>query len=470
MTTAATVDTAISVKDISKKYRIEKIDGKAPHFGLMSPLHRLRGILTGKGGGAVYVKEFWALEGVTFEVARGERLAIIGRNGAGKTTLLKILSRIVAPTRGEARIRGRLTSLLEVGTGFQNQLTGRENIFVNASMHGLGKKETQEKLEQIVEFSGIDRRFIDMRVKHYSSGMRVRLAFSVAAHLDPDILLLDEVLAVGDMAFQEKCLERVEGMMKERRTVVLVSHDMSSVTRYCTRAIWLEQGHVVMDAPSQEVVTAYTAETRKAITSRRWTQEDSQRGAAANRQAQLPRFEEGNGAGSSGPEPSEQIVLGPEGVLREPPAARFVSACVVDKDRREVKGVTVDQTVGIELVYDVLCGGKVILPAATFHDAANVHLFTAVYTDPEYMQKPKEAGRYVSVLWIRPHLFNTGTMYATISLTTPTSGKLERHVVIDKALTLDVFEAPFGTPSARGTYREVKGAVRPLLEWETSKS
>lgn len=456
--TASSVDTAIAVSGIAKKYCLEKVSAKAPHTGLTGTLTRLRGLLGGRNKSAVTTSEFWALDGVTFDVTRGERLAIIGRNGAGKTTLLKILSRIVAPTRGEARIRGRLTSLLEVGTGFQNQLTGRENIFVNASMHGLSKKETQERLEQIIEFSGVDRRFIDMRVKHYSSGMRVRLAFSVAAHLDPDILLLDEVLAVGDMAFQEKCLERVEGMMKERRTLLLVSHDMTSVARYCNRAIWLEQGRVLMDGPSQDVVAAYTQMARQAITARRWTpgmpvETDHPRPLSAVN----PSVE------------TEPVVLGPEGIVQEPPCTRFVSVSVIDKDRRELKGATVDQKIGIEFVYDILRGGKVILPAATLHNTTEVHLFTAVYTEPGFMQKPKEVGRYVSVMWIPPHLLNTGAAFVTVSLTTPGSGKLERHVVIEKALTLDIFEVPFGTPSARGAYRELKGAVRPLLEWETAR-
>jgi lipopolysaccharide transport system ATP-binding protein len=228
----ADYELAIRVRDLSKRYRLEQARTRAPHTGLLQPFLTLLRPRRASASG----KDFWALDGVTFDVARGERVGLIGRNGAGKTTLLKILSRIVAPTRGEARLRGRLTSLLEVGTGFNDALTGRENVFVNASMHGLGTAETAARFEEIVEFSGIDRRFIDMRVKHYSKGMRVRLAFSVAAHLDADILLLDEVLAVGDLAFQEKCFERVEGMMQTKRTVMFVSHDRSSLTRFWSRA------------------------------------------------------------------------------------------------------------------------------------------------------------------------------------------------------------------------------------------
>lgn len=443
------IDWAITVRDLSKKYRIEKVAVKAPHAGLLDGLAAPFQRLLGRGGPKeTAVKEFWALDGVTFDIARGERVAVIGRNGAGKTTLLKILSRIVTPTRGEARIRGRLTSLLEVGTGFQDALTGRENVYVNASMHGLSRKETDTRFDEIATFSGIEPRFLDMRVKHYSSGMRVRLAFSVAAHLDPDILLLDEVLAVGDIAFQEKCLERVEGMMREQRTVLLVSHDMSSVTRFCQRAIWVEQGRVVMDGLAKDVAAAYTEQARKAVTARRWSA-GSQEEASASPPTSAPAV-----AGTSGSDPGA-------------PQGSFVSVCLIDADHRELKAPTVDQRFGIEFVYDVLADDKLVLPAATFHNAEEVHLFTSVYTEEEQMRKPKARGRYVSVLWIPPHLLNTGLTHISVSLTTPTSGKLERHVVIDKALTFDIFEAPFGARSARGVYRDVKGAVRPLLDWET---
>ena len=451
---------AISAKDLSKRYRLELGGQKAPHLALLSPLLRLF------GGGAqrkTASNEFWALHGVTFEVKQGDRVAVIGRNGAGKTTLLKILSRIVPPTSGEARIRGRLTSLLEVGTGFNNALTGRENVFVNASLHGLSKRDTAERFDQIVEFSGMDSRFIDMRVKHYSSGMRLRLAFSIAAHLDPDIMLLDEVLAVGDMAFQEKCLERVEGMMKAKRTIMFVSHDMASVTRFCERAIWLEQGHVILDGPSKDVALAYSEQARKAVTARRWTPESTVSGFQPS-----PADGSRNGAAASG---SGQLLDEPQWkadqTLQEPPSAEMVSVCVVGSDGRELKAATVDQRIGIEFVYDVLRDGKVVLPAANFYTPDDILMFTAVYTDPTYMQRPKKRGRYLSILWVPPHLLSPGAIHVTVSLTTPVSGKLERHVVIAKALSFEVYEAPFGVLSARGTYRDVKGVVRPLLSWET---
>ena len=459
---------AISVRDLSKRYRIEKAGKRASHGSLVRQVARF---LAGRPRGKAPVRDFWALHGVTFDIARGERVGVIGRNGAGKTTLLKILSRIVAPTRGEAHIRGRLTSLLEVGIGFNDALTGRENIFVNASMHGLGRRETTERLEEIVEFSGIDRRFIDMRVKHYSSGMRVRLAFSVAAHLEADILLLDEVLAVGDLAFQERCLERVEGMMETQRTVIFVSHDLNSLTRFCDRAIWLEQGRVVLDGPAKDVVAAYAEKVRRAVTSRHWSRAADGSTAAGPPAASASAGQADVGAGAplpaAWPDGEDGAFLGAGAIIAEPPWAEMVAVGVIDGDERELKAATVDQKIGIEFVYDVFRSGRVILPAASFH-TADILMFTAVYTDPENMRRPKDKGRYRSIVWITPHLLNVGPVKVTVSLTTPVSGKLERHVVIP-ALSFEVYEAPMGAHSARGSYRDVKGVVRPLLAWETAR-
>jgi lipopolysaccharide transport system ATP-binding protein len=442
---------AISARDLSKRYSLETLSPRRAGARLFAPLARL----LGRERPAGPRREIWALDGATFDVARGERLAVIGRNGAGKSTLLKLLSRIVKPTRGEARIRGRLTSLLEVGIGFNNKLTGRENVFLNASLHGVGKRETAERLEEILEFSGIDPRFLDVRVKHYSSGMRTRLAFSVAAHLDPDILLLDEVLAVGDLAFQEKCLERVEGMMKEKRTLVFVSHDMSSVTRFCQRALWLEQGRIVLDGPAGDVAAAYTEDMRKAIASRRCPPGGREEAAPDRRAEPVPEVD------------LETLELAPDGTIDEPPAARFAALRVIARDGREVRAVTADQGFGIELTYDVTRDGKVVLPSARFYDAGGILMFTAVYTDEVHVRKPKGIGRYVSVVWVPPHLLNVGPVRVSVGLSTPVSGRLQRHEVLEHALSFEVFEAPFGAPSARGPYREIKGAVRPLLEWET---
>ena len=254
---------AINVQGLSKKYFIENVKKhKQKNLGLrenlLLPFRMLRHI----GESSFFNKDqncIWALKDINFSVRHGEKVGIIGRNGAGKSTLLKIFSRLVYPTEGETRIRGRVTSLLEVGTGFNDNFTGRENVYMNAALYGLNRAEINDKFDDVVEFSGVGK-FLDTKMKFYSSGMRMRLAFSVAAHLDPDILLLDEVLAVGDIAFQQKCLERVEGLASGGRTIVFVSHNMSAIVKFCDRVIWLQDGKIVYDGEVTEGVKLYQDE------------------------------------------------------------------------------------------------------------------------------------------------------------------------------------------------------------------
>lgn len=225
-------DIRISIQGLSKRYK--KHSGVGGRSSLAS--------LFSKGGGKD--EYFLALDNLTFDIKRGDRIGIIGRNGAGKSTLLKLLSRVSIPSEGEIRIRGRLTALLEVGTGFDKNATGRTNIYLNAGLHGLSRQEIEQKFDDIVAFSGVGS-FIDTPVKHYSSGMYVRLAFAIAAHLDPDILLLDEVLAVGDIAFQQKCLSKIQSLTEEdHRTILFVSHSMSHVAQYCNKVLWLDGGRI----------------------------------------------------------------------------------------------------------------------------------------------------------------------------------------------------------------------------------
>jgi lipopolysaccharide transport system ATP-binding protein len=211
----------------------------------------------------------WALKDVSFEVKQGEVVGIIGRNGAGKTTLLKILARITEPTEGYAEVRGRVGSLLEVGTGFHPELTGRENIYLSGAILGMTKREIDQKFDEIVTFSGVEP-FLDTPLKHYSVGMQMRLAFAVAAHLDPEILLVDEVLAVGDLEFQKKCLGKMEEVSRSGRTVLFVSHQMNQIRRLCERVIWLDSGRIVREGPTHEVVSAYEA----AMTSGEWLRQE----------------------------------------------------------------------------------------------------------------------------------------------------------------------------------------------------
>jgi lipopolysaccharide transport system ATP-binding protein len=242
---------AISIRGIGKRYSLHRGPG----------YRTLRETLSGAassvfGGSSGDDGRFWALKDLSFDVAAGETLGIVGRNGAGKSTLLKILSRITAPTEGRAEINGRVSSLLEVGTGFHPELTGRENIFLNGAILGMSRREVTRNLDAIVSFAEIEK-FLDTAVKHYSSGMYVRLAFAVAAHLQTDIMIVDEVLAVGDAEFQKKCLGRMQSVSTAGRTVLFVSHNMAALGQLCRRGIVLKDGRAVLDAPIQEAVQSY---------------------------------------------------------------------------------------------------------------------------------------------------------------------------------------------------------------------
>ena len=262
-------DIAIKVENMSKRYRIGLKEETNDSFAaavlnfVKSPLknyQKYRSIYkfddVGLDGGNNSSDTIWALRDVSFELKKGEVLGIIGRNGAGKSTLLKILSRITDPTVGKAEISGRISSLLEVGTGFHPELTGRENIYLNGTILGMRKQEVKLKFDDIVEFSGI-KKFIDTPVKRYSSGMKVRLAFSVASHLEPEVLLIDEVLAVGDADFQKKCLNKMENVGQKGRTVLFVSHNMAAIENLCSRVIWIDNGQIKQDGQAFEVIESY---------------------------------------------------------------------------------------------------------------------------------------------------------------------------------------------------------------------
>jgi len=258
------MSTVISVENMGKKYTIshqqnvdnsslrEVITNSITSFGkrILTPFTPHPSSFTG------LKEDFWALKDVSFEVKQGDRIGIIGRNGAGKSTLLKILSRITEPTTGRVRIKGRVASLLEVGTGFHPELTGRENIYLNGAILGMGKQEIQRKFDEIVAFAEIEK-FLDTPVKRYSSGMYVRLAFAVAAHLEPEILIVDEVLAVGDAQFQKKCLGKMEDVGREGRTVLFVSHNLSAVRDLCSRALVLDRGEGVLDDAVDSAIERY---------------------------------------------------------------------------------------------------------------------------------------------------------------------------------------------------------------------
>src|SRR5688500_582780 len=241
-----TVD--LKFERVSKMYRItHQADASASPVGLLSRL----------AGRHRKVEDFWAVRDVSFEVTRGEVLGIIGHNGAGKSTILKLLSNITTPTAGEITIHGHLSALIEVGSGFHPELSGRENVFLSGSILGMRRREIAEKLDSIVEFAELAE-FIDTPVKRYSSGMYVRLGFAIAAHLDPDILLLDEVLAVGDARFQAKCLDRIDDLRRSGKTIVFISHDLSAVSRLCNRVLLMSHGQLIASGAPADVIAEYT--------------------------------------------------------------------------------------------------------------------------------------------------------------------------------------------------------------------
>jgi lipopolysaccharide transport system ATP-binding protein len=409
---------AIDVVGLSKQYRIGQmhsaIDTLRDHL-----VHGLRTLRTGR----TPREHIWALDDVSFEVREGEVLGIIGRNGAGKTTLLRLLSRITEPTRGYADVTGRVGSLLEVGTGFHPELTGRENIFLNGAILGMRRSEITRKFDEIVEFSGIEQ-FLDTPVKRYSSGMFVRLAFSVAAHLEPEILIVDEVLAVGDVEFQKRCLGKMETYGQSGRTVLFVSHSMPTIARLCPRLLLLDRGRLVEDGPTDRVIGHYLHGEIGSAAHREWRDLESA--------------------------PGDDWV-------------RLRSARVVDAGGITSEIVDVSEPVGIEIAFDLL-RNEVVFPWIDLTDEGGTHVFSAIDTNPVWSEA-REPGRYVATAWIPEHLLNEGTLHASVSVKSPLVGRKPwRHAEVEAALTFQVVERE--GPSARGSLAgRIRGPVRPLLRW-----
>jgi len=246
-------DTVIQAEHVSKKYVISHYEKLTTFSDVLSNISSIPKRIISKNQNS---EDFWALKDVSFEVKQGEAIGVIGRNGSGKSTLLKILSRITEPTQGIIKLKGRVTSLLEVGTGFNGELTGRENVFLNGSILGMTKKEINKRFDEIVDFAGVEK-FIDTPVKRYSSGMYVRLAFAVAAHLESELLLVDEVLAVGDAQFQKKCLDVMNNLAKSGRTLLFVSHNANAVSQLCSKVIYLQDGSIVAQGKTQKIINDY---------------------------------------------------------------------------------------------------------------------------------------------------------------------------------------------------------------------
>ncbi len=412
---------AIQVEAISKQYRIG--EQQAAYATLReslavlarAPFKRLRG--NRRSGNTT----IWALNDVSFEIKRGEVVGIIGRNGAGKSTLLKVLSRITEPTFGCVKLYGRVGSLLEVGTGFHPELTGRENIYLNGAILGMRRGEIERKFDEIVAFSEVEK-FIDTPVKYYSSGMYVRLAFAVAAHLEPEILLVDEVLAVGDVAFQKKCLGKMGDVAKEGRTVLFVSHNMGAITRLCERSFWLDQGKVVLDGASGAVVTRYHSQYLTACPE--WKRPEQEK--ADSDFAFMSVMVKDGGEGPTGVfDGDEPISVEIDYIVRRPLAGCQVSTRIYNSD------------------------GVVVFTTSDADDSGTSAL-------------PKEPGRYSACFAIPESFLAPGVYYLMLGAHLPNRTIYE---IVDQTVVFEI--SPSGSlASLDGRL----GIVSPLFHWETHKA
>ncbi|HVF51306.1 MAG TPA: ABC transporter ATP-binding protein [Pyrinomonadaceae bacterium] len=417
----------IQAHNISKRYRIRAQEASyqtlrdAVAGAVKNSFTRRREGAKAKG------ETVWALKDINFEVETGEIVGLIGHNGAGKSTLLKILSRIVDPTTGHINLYGRIGSLLEVGTGFHPELTGRENLFLNGAILGMKRAEIARKFDEIVAFSEIEK-FIDTPVKWYSSGMYLRLAFSVAVHLEPEILVLDEVLAVGDASFQIKCLNKMDEIRKDGRTILFVSHNMQAITRLCRRAIYLSQGTIIADGPAHQIASTYLSARLNTSAERKW---DDIADAPGNDIARLRAVRVRNGAGE-----------------------------VLDT-------VDIRERVGVEIEYQVLKSGMRLVPNLHFYNEEGICLFIINDLDPRWYRSPRPAGRYRSTAWIPGNFLSEGMLLVHAALST--YDPVVVHFNEPEVVAFQVVDNLEGN-SARGDYTgPFPGAVRPIMQWTTER-
>jgi lipopolysaccharide transport system ATP-binding protein len=418
----------IKVENVSKEYRIGTVQ---------PPYQTFREALSGavripfrrrSGGSQPRHETIWALKDVSFEIEPGEVVGVIGSNGAGKSTLLKILSRVTEPTTGRIELYGRIGSLLEVGTGFHPELTGRENVFLNGAILGMKRTEILRKFDEIVAFSEIEK-FIDTPVKFYSTGMYLRLAFSVSAHLEPEILILDEILSVGDTAFQQKCFKKMQEIRNAGCTVVYVSHSMSTVTQLCKRAILFSSGAIVREGPAEEVAKVYLGASVKLVPERTWSD------------------------------------------LKKAPGndlARLRSVHVRLEDGQVSSHVDIRKPVGIEMEFEVLQPGHVLVPNIRFQNEEGLCIFHVNDSDPAWKKRPRPRGVYLSTVWVPGNFLSEGTISVGIAVSTPEPVKV--HFYEQGAVAFKVIDNVEGD-SARGDYRgSYPGIVRPILSWTTQCS
>ena len=431
---------AIKAENLSKIYRIGLKEKMRDSFAaamfdfIKSPwknyqkyrsLYKFDDIKTDRGN-SYAADVIWALRDVSLNVEQGEVIGIIGRNGAGKSTLLKILCRITDPTSGLAEIRGRVSSLLEVGTGFHQELTGRENIYLNGTILGMTKNEVDRKFDEIVDFSGVEK-FVDTPVKRYSSGMQVRLAFSVAAHLEPEILLIDEVLAVGDVEFQKKCLKKMENVGQEGRTVLFVSHNMPAINRLCSRTILLNHSRIIDDGPSAKVVKNYLTSGVGVPAIREWS----------------------------------DVTTAPSGEFTRIRAVRVKTENGAGTDAIDVRN-----SFGIEIQWETIKSGHDLSPHLGFSNENGDVVFVTIDLDQDWRGKRRPLGIFRSTAWVPGNLLAEGLLFVDCflfdnTLKAPDCGE-------KSAISFQIVD-PCEGDSARGDYghHHFPGVVRPLLKWTT---
>lgn len=429
---------AIKAENLSKAYQLGQIGTGTISRDFERWLARLRGkedpfLKIGERNDQNTKSEsniVWSLQDINFEIEQGEAVGIIGKNGAGKSTLLKILSKVTAPTTGSVSGKGRIASLLEVGTGFHPELSGRENIFLNGAILGMRKKEIKRKLEEIVDFAGVEK-YLDTPVKRYSSGMYVRLAFAVAAHLESEILIIDEVLAVGDAEFQKKCLGKMGEVSKgEGRTVLFVSHNMGSIQKLCRSSLLLQNGMLAAYDNTSKIIKTYSEFEVKPKISSKWAEADA--------------------PGSS--------------------AVKILEVYVDNTDGSEIQSgqFSITKDIAITVLYKVLQQGVVFTHGANFYNNEGINIFNSHDVSSDFQTRKRDIGIYEATMWIPGNLLSEGIVKVSIALFQATPFKL--FAFLEEEIVFNIFDDIKGD-SARGNYtNDFPGIVRPLLKWAVKQA
>ena len=421
---------ALSVVDLGKKYHIGRRREKymtlrdSLNTAMLAPWRRVAGLIQGQSASAGdLTQEIWALRDINFEVQHGEVLGIIGRNGAGKSTLLKILSRITKPTTGYAEVNGRIGSLLEVGTGFHEELTGRENIYLNGAILGMSRHEINRKFDEMVSFAGVET-FIDTPVKHYSSGMKLRLGFSVAAHLEPDILVVDEVLAVGDAEFQKKCLGKMQDVAGEGRTVLFVSHNMPMVEKICQRVLCLAEGTIIINDLPHITISQYLRSATDTNLEQQWADVNE---APGNN------------------------------------AVRLKKVKIYSNQSNQSHFIDVTMPLIFEFEYWNLNGGiRLNLSVVLYTEDGYPAFNTIPIKEPNWHGKPFPKGLFRSRFYVPAHLLNAGFYTIALYVIENEARSIYQN---ENLLTFRVNDSSLARSNWHGKWI---GAVRPALVWETA--